>query len=67
MSPTALAGLHAVLRALIMWYLIYCILCVVPSTDLMWFLYKSIVAVDGLFITSLLLMGLYAGHKERRG
>ncbi len=67
MKPNSIAAIHAGLRALAMWYLIYCILDAVPSTDLMWFLYRFIITIDVLVVISLICVGLYAGHKERRG
>lgn len=67
MSPTALGLIHAVLRALVIWYLLYLLFNKVGATELMWFLYGVLIALDCLVAVSLIFMGMLKASKERRG
>ena len=67
MSPNTLGLIHSALRTFVVWYLLYLLFNKVGATELMWFLYGVLIAVDCLFSVSLILMGMVKAAKERRG
>lgn len=67
MSPNTLGLIHSALQTFVVWYLLYLLFNKVGATELMWFLYGVLIAVDCLFSVSLILMGMFKASKERRG
>lgn len=67
MSPSTLGLIHSALRTFVVWYLLYLLFNKVGATELMWFLYGVLIAVDCLFSVSIILMATAKAAKERRG
>ena len=67
MSPNTLGLIHSALRTFVVWYLLYLLFNKVGATELMWFLYGVLIAVDCLFSVSIILMATAKAAKERRG